>query len=354
MEQKISRQFFLGANTGAGFVSLYPEFAAPENGAFFWYIKGGPGNGKSTLMRRAAERAERAGLAVESILCSGDPDSLDGIYIPEKKLGYVDATSPHVQEPAVPGGSGKYLDLSAFYRPIPPEAAAELASIFPAYRREYARAYDMLHAAMLVSPSGIPGILTAETTTRVRKRAEAFAEKAVHRSEAEEYEKRRFLSAYTCRGAVLLSGTAASFGRVYTLDNELGLADVFLQAVLERVRTVGAARIVCPDPVDPEKLAALILPDDGLSLVAVSSDFRFDGKTARHFRLDAAAELSDAQRKDVRRAAALRRSLAAEACGSLRRAKELHDTLEAGYRPFVDFRALTRFEEKHLEKTFSA
>lgn len=149
--------------------------------------------------------------------------------------------------------------------------------LFAAYRREYARAYDMLHAARLVSPGGIPGVLTAEAKARVRERAEAFAEKAVHRSETE-YEKRRFLSAYTCRGAVLLSETAASFGRVYTLDNELGLADDFLQAVLERARSAGAARIVCPDPVDPEKLAALILPEDGLSLVAVSGDFRFDGQ----------------------------------------------------------------------------
>ena len=99
---------------------------------------------------------------------------------------------------------------------------------------------------------------------------------------------------------------------------------------------------------------ALILPEDGLSLVAVSGDFRFDGKAARHFRLDTAAELSDAKRKEVRRAAALRRSLTSEACAALRRAKELHDALEAGYRPFVDFRALTRFEEKHLEKAFSA
>ena len=225
--------------------------------------------------------------------------------------------------------------------------------LFAAYRREYARAYDMLHAAMLVSPGGIPGVLTAEAKARVRERAEAFAEKAVHRSETE-YEKRCFLSAYTCRGAVLLSATAASFGRVYTLDNELGLADEFLQAVLERARSAGVARIVCPDPVDPEKLAALILPEDGLSLVAVSGDFRFDGKAARHFRLDTAAELSDAKRKEVRRAAALRRSLAAEACSALRRAKELHDELEAAYHPFVDFRALTRFEQKHLENIFSA
>ena len=62
MEQKNSRQFFLGANTGAGFVSLYSAFAAPEDGAFVWYIKGGPGNGKSTLMRRAAERASNGSI----------------------------------------------------------------------------------------------------------------------------------------------------------------------------------------------------------------------------------------------------------------------------------------------------
>ena len=353
MEQKNSRQFFLGANTGAGFVSLYPEFTAAAESAFFWYIKGGPGNGKSTLMRRAAERAESAGLTVETILCSGDPDSLDGIYIPEKKLGYVDATSPHVQEPAVPGAAGKYLDLSAFYRPIPPETAAELAAFFPLYRREYARAYDMLHAAMLVSPGSIPGVVTEDTKAHARKRAEAFAEKTVHRSDTT-YEKRRFLSAYTCRGAVLLSETAASFGRVYTLDNEFGLADEFMQTVLARALSLGAARIVCPDPVDPGKLAALILPEEGISLVAVSADFRYDGKAARHFRLDAAAELSEPQRKEVRRAAALRRSLTAEACAALRRAKELHDALEAKYHPFVDFRALTRFEQKHLEKAFSA
>ena len=66
------------------------------------------------------------------------------------------------------------------------------------------------------------------------------------------------------------------------------------------------------------------------------------------------AQLTDAKRKEARRAAALRRSLTAEACAALGRARELHDALEAEYHPFVDFRALTRFEEKHLEKTFSA
>lgn len=353
MEHGFPRQFFLGANTGAGFVSLAPAYTAVEDGAFFWYIKGGPGNGKSTLMRRAAERAEKNGFSVEYFLCSGDPDSLDGIYIPEMKLGYLDAISPHIQEPAIPGVSGKYLDIGSFYRTIPPEKGAALQSLFRAYRQEYVRAGDLLNASSLAAPDSIPFVITAETRLHVRDRAEALAKKILRHTD-NGYEKQCFLSAYTCRGTVLLSETAASFGDVYTLDNRLGLANDFLTVIHRRAQALGAARIVCYDPVMPQRLAALILPEEGISLVAVSEDFCFSGKPVRHFRLDAAAALSETQRKDIRRSAALRRSLAAEAVISLRRAKELHDTLEEEYRPFVDFRALTRFENRHLESVFSA
>ena len=37
------RRYFLGANTGKGFVSLYEEFCKPESGNFLYVIKGGPG-----------------------------------------------------------------------------------------------------------------------------------------------------------------------------------------------------------------------------------------------------------------------------------------------------------------------
>ena len=36
------RRYFLGANTGKGFVSLYDEFCKPESGNFLYVIKGGP------------------------------------------------------------------------------------------------------------------------------------------------------------------------------------------------------------------------------------------------------------------------------------------------------------------------
>ena len=88
-------QYFLGANSPQGFYSLYPELLAPEQASVIYILKGGPGCGKSTLMRQVAARAEEEGETVEYILCSGDPDSLDAVLLPGRRAALVDGTAPH-------------------------------------------------------------------------------------------------------------------------------------------------------------------------------------------------------------------------------------------------------------------
>ena len=51
------RHYFLGANTGGGFVSVYDEFCPPECGVFLWVLKGGPGCGKSSCMKAIGRAA---------------------------------------------------------------------------------------------------------------------------------------------------------------------------------------------------------------------------------------------------------------------------------------------------------
>ena len=94
-------QYFLGGNTVRGFVSFYSGFCrGPED--FLWVIKGGPGCGKSSFMKTIGRAAEDAGLDVEYVLCSGDPDSVDGVYVPAWQVAYVDGTAPHVREVPFP------------------------------------------------------------------------------------------------------------------------------------------------------------------------------------------------------------------------------------------------------------
>ena len=91
--------FFLGANSGGGFFSLYDQLGRPEDTYDLIVLKGGPGVGKSTMMKAIGAAAEKRGLDVEYIRCSGDPDSLDAVQIPQLKTAAVDGTAPHDTAP---------------------------------------------------------------------------------------------------------------------------------------------------------------------------------------------------------------------------------------------------------------
>ena len=80
--------FFVGANSGEGFQNLFSELVDLEDTYDLMVLKGGPGVGKNTFMREI-------GRAVEYLWCSGDPDSLDGVVIPELRCAVADGTPPH-------------------------------------------------------------------------------------------------------------------------------------------------------------------------------------------------------------------------------------------------------------------
>lgn len=88
-------QFYLGANAPSGFYSLYDQLIDPDQAQDVMILKGGPGCGKSSLMRKVGAAMEEQGLAVEYIQCSGDPDSLDAVIIPTLATAIVDGTAPH-------------------------------------------------------------------------------------------------------------------------------------------------------------------------------------------------------------------------------------------------------------------
>lgn len=151
-------QYFLGGNTACGFVSFYDGFCRGERD-FLWILKGGPGCGKSSFMRTIADAAQRAGLAVEYALCSADPASLDGIYIPAWHTGYVDGTAPHVIEPAAPGAAGLYVDLGQFYDRAALQAQRPAIEQLQARSRAcYREAYTLLRALAPESQPLLPSL----------------------------------------------------------------------------------------------------------------------------------------------------------------------------------------------------
>ena len=84
MEGKV-RKLFPGANTANGSFNFFDNIIQGDINRIFCF-KGGPGVGKSSLMRKIAKEFIDNGYDVELHHCPSDPSSLDAILIKELKL----------------------------------------------------------------------------------------------------------------------------------------------------------------------------------------------------------------------------------------------------------------------------
>ena len=343
--------YFLGANAPSGFYSLYSELLPPEEARAIYILKGGPGCGKSTLMRRVGERMEQAGLETEYILCSGDPASLDALVVPQLRAALVDGTAPHVVEPKYPGAVERYVNMGLCY-----DTAAlfglrgEILSCMAGYKGCYRRAYRCLEAAAGIREDIRATLLTDELAEKLAKRARGVLLREFGRKKgsAPGRARQRFLGAMTHLGPLCLYDTAlAQCGRVYELADRYGLAHEFLSPLLTGALAAGWDAVVCPDPMAPDRLAHLLFPGKGLAFLSSSPALPFPGQPYRRVRLDAAAdrELVRTVRPRLRFAKKVAAALEEEAVSSLAQAKAMHDQLEAVYNPHVDFSLADRMAQ---------
>lgn len=80
------------------------------------FIKGRPGSGKSTLMKKIRDGANNAGFDTETYHCSFDPKSLDMVIVRTLSVCIFDSTAPHEMFPQK--GSDEILDLYSLAFPI--------------------------------------------------------------------------------------------------------------------------------------------------------------------------------------------------------------------------------------------
>lgn len=356
MDKGLKTRYFLGANTGAGYCSFYAHFLR-QPGRRIRILKGGPGCGKSTFLKRLGERAQSAGLAVEYLHCSGDPASVDGVYFPENDTGYLDGTAPHACDPEIFGVTGEYLDLGAFCRTDALDGARirQLALDYPLF---YQRAAEYLTAAAALDARGTPGLLFAEDRAAARKRAMGAALREfgpLRKCAARGHAERRFLSAITCEGHVcFLQTVEACAERVYLLDAATGLSEDYLRVIREQALHRGLSLLVCPNPLIPARTEAVLVPELRLAFLAAGPELALHGPAARHIRLDAIPDPARmrALRTRLRADSRLQRQALEAAVRQLQAARLLHDELEAVYSPCMDFEALTAFTDQHLDQMF--
>ncbi len=334
--------FFLGANSKDGFVSFYPHLSA--EGRRLYLIKGGPGCGKSTCIRKLAEAL---GPAEEHIFCSSDPDSLDGAVLGE--LAILDGTAPHVAEPGFPGCTGDYLALPPLTDlPALREQAPALFALKAASGCHYDRAYRLLRAAAALREDRRERLLSTLRRAPVT-RATALA-REIPRTEGPGRLYRRFLDGITPKGQLCLWETVAAFPRVIALEDSCGLCHPLLEVLLEQALAKGQTVYGCYDPLEPDRLLHLLLPRCGLAFVTKRQALPFLPQRAIHPEAAASKEALGAHRAGLRRMAHTEQALLEEAVGCIAAAHSLHDKMEAIYRPHLDKEALDACRQDFLAR----
>ncbi len=336
-------QFFLGCNSGGGFVSYFDKSYNIRGGWFAYIIKGGPGTGKSTFMKKAAMRAADKGLQVILSPCTGDPDSLDAVMLPQKRIIIMDGTAPHVVEGKYIGAAERIVNIGDCFdfsklRKRRTEIAEINDSISALYRRVYR--YTAVTAALkndttkLVTPAVLTGKIDAFCTSFAKKH---FKEQP----QGNAREMIAFLDGLTTKGNVFFKDTAGMLA-----DNITAICDkncVVSNLIVKKIRTEALKRgyniITCPDPLTPERaLRHIIIPEARTALITADGE---EPTGAVVKKIHAKRFLNTEREAEHRERIAFNRRAASEINESIfttmRGCKQLHDRLEEKYIDAVDF-----------------
>ncbi|MBR4050925.1 MAG: hypothetical protein IKK09_10560 [Clostridia bacterium] len=350
--------FFLAANSAQGFFSLFNELYEPDEGWKAYIIKGGPGTGKSGLMRKIAQAAEDRGYTVERIICSSDPDSLDAVIIPEKKICFADGTAPHVMEARYPGAVEEIINLGQFWNSKMLESNREhiitLTNCNKALHTKSARYVS----AYFQSVSDSANIAKAAVDY---KKIDNFASRFIVRncqcSNRLGAQKNRLLNGITPKGYVTLFNTAKHFcDRIYAVnDEDTYISSVLMESLRRCAVSNGIDVISCLNPLSPEgNPLHIILPEERIGFFTSNSVHNFKSiaykniNTSRFVNRDIIA--AHKQRLVFNRKVSS--EMLSEAIKLLEKAKKVHDDLEADYIKAMDFNELNKYTENLIESIF--
>lgn len=109
------KRYFPGGNTPDGYFSFFDTAIPWSESKKNFILKGGPGVGKSTIMKKLAKTLSEKDLNLELLHCTADSESLDGIFLPDHNIAVLDGMAPHILDPKFPGCIDEIVNLGEYW-----------------------------------------------------------------------------------------------------------------------------------------------------------------------------------------------------------------------------------------------
>lgn len=345
------KRVFPGGNTSEGFFSYY-SYLLEKGTRRTFVLKGGPGVGKSTLMKKIGQKMVESGYDVEFHHCSSDNQSLDGIAILEAGIVMVDGTAPHIVDPKYPGGLDEIINLGDFWDVEEMQLHNDkIIASTQEVSRLFARAYRFLGAARDIAENITAmyqrsmdlGVII-KIATELEKE---FFQNNVERIGVSGKDRHLFSCAYTPSGFIDFTESILQDTRkVYYLEGRMGTGKTALMTkVASRALDRGYEVEIYHTPLIPQKISTILIKELGLALTTsdLYKENYYQAINLNDF-LDKSILAGFAE--DIQKDTQLFEDLISRGLAEIAKAKAEHDLLEKYYVPHMDFAAAN---EKHEE-----
>lgn len=345
------RRMFAGANTSEGFVNFFGEILAANTNRVF-IIKGGPGVGKSTFMKKTGQELLSKGYDLEYFHCSSDPDSLDALAVPQLKAAVMDGTSPHIMDPLYPGAVEELICFGNHWNDeVIVSNRKYIIECVEHGKWLFKTAYALLKEASIAYNQWKSNVFECLDKTKYQHKVNLFVnqlfrtlENGGNNSGTRHY----FACAITPLG--IRDHAAALFRQgmqIYPIYGEPGCGT---REVMRRIAQIAqwqgyfTERFHCP--IEPEELDMVLIPGLNAAVISICEPVRSSIPDVAEADLKEGLNLTDCLLSGTffekyRTAAADARerftTLMEKAIKYIARAKAVHDELEGYYVPAVDF-----------------
>jgi len=355
------RNYYAGGNTAKGFYNLYDS--ALEDLNKLYILKGGPGTGKSTLIKSIGELIVNKGLNIEYLHCSSDTKSVDGVIVPEFQIGIVDGTAPHVIEPKAPGVIEEYVNLGDAWNSKKLSVHKEaILSLNDEISRKFQTAYDTFSAALKahdeIEEIYISNMDFQEANKLTDELNELFFSNDTVSKEPKI--KHRFLGAATPSGAVdFIQNLTEDIEKRYFIKGRAGSGK---STMLKKIASVGESRgfdiEVYHCGFDPNSLDMVIIPEKSIAIFDSTAPHEYfpDRKNDEIIDMYERCITPGTDEKfsnEIERTTKSYKDKMKEAISYLAEVKVLRDQLEAIYIEAMDFSKVDQIQKEILEEIIS-
>lgn len=342
------RKYFLGGNTPKGFFSYYDYLIRQSEARKIYVLKGGPGTGKSTLMKKVALWAEEEGFDVDYIYCSSDPDSLDGLVVPEIKVALVDGTSPHIVDPKTPGAVDTIVYPGGLWNEKNMRKnKEEILSVNKAISEKFALAYEHLAAAGVLHGTikKLHGRIAKESEIE-RIASGLICENVKGLScGGTGFVRRLFASAFTPKGYISHTKTLSCAKKYILCGNA---AHIITQKIAQTLTDYKYDIELFYNPLDPDsEILHIYIPETGVGIFTCEADGGSLGDDGDFIDLSVTTDkyLMEEYAEELENCRQALNVQTGQACGIIKQAKALHDKLECCYIPNMDFAGMNKIQQ---------